>query len=88
MNTNTTKIHSKNHKNPQQSNLILLQQTIICSKSTKSTLEQCVDETDPTSLWLTCKGHCFLNNNPKNTQRTCNNISSKQYNNKCYPIAG
>ena len=65
MNTSTTTIQSKNHKNPQYSNVILFQQTITCSKSLKSTLEQCIDDTDPNSLSPTSTDHCLLNDVPQ-----------------------
>ena len=58
----------KKHKNPQQANAILLQLTSTCSNSIKTTLQQGVDYTDPTSLSPTfiLSDHCLLNNNARN----------------------
>ena len=66
------KIHSKNHKYTQQSNAILLQLTITCSKSTKSMLEQCMDDTDSTFFSSTSTDHCLLNNLHKKCKSTSN----------------
>ena len=49
----TKKDQVKHHKKSWWSHTILLQQTGTCSKSAKSTLEKCVDDTVPTSLSLT-----------------------------------
>ena len=72
MNANTTKNHAKNQKKPRKSNAILFQHTIICSKTAKGTLEQCVDEVDPTFLSPKSTDHFLLSISPQNVNRTCN----------------